>query len=106
MVIDICHSKIFRCLHGQYLHPSATSNIGTDADRLLDAEKRFKDARYVAVCIAREVTLFTFGMTSMGHLSSSADHFLRWLANRLSQKSTVTVTCSFGIDLAGLWCVL
>ena len=55
----------------------------TDVDKLLDAERRVKEARYEALCTDREVFFFTFGMTSMGRLSASADQFLRRLANCL-----------------------
>ena len=57
----------------------------TDVDKLLDAERRVKEARYEALCTDREVLFFTFGMASMGRLSDSADHFLRWLANCLPE---------------------
>ena len=46
----------------------------------MEDEKR---ERYLTLCSAREVVFFTFGMAALGRLSSSAEHFLRWLANCL-----------------------
>ena len=46
----------------------------------MEDEKR---ERYLTFRSAREVVFFTFGMAALGRLSSSAEHFLRWLANCL-----------------------
>mmetsp|Transcript_33972 Transcript_33972/g.45911 ORF Transcript_33972/g.45911 Transcript_33972/m.45911 type:complete len:106 (-) Transcript_33972:49-366(-) len=75
------HNGTSVALDAYTVNTSTTSNIGIDVDKLLDAEKRVKEAHYEALCTDREVAFFTFSMTSMGRLRSSADHFLRWLAN-------------------------
>ena len=65
------------------LDTSAPSDVHTGVGKLLDAEKLVKETRYGALCTDREVLFFTFGMTSMGRLSSSAEHFFRWFTNCL-----------------------
>ena len=42
------------------LDAAAPSNMHTDVDKLLDAERRVKEARYEALCTDREVLFFTF----------------------------------------------
>ena len=49
----------------------------------MDAERLLKENRHGALCTDQEILFFIFGMTSMGRLSASADHFIRWLANCL-----------------------
>ena len=63
--------------------PAATSNLRSDVDELLNAVEDEKRERYLTLRSAREVVFFTFGMAALGRLSSSAEHFLRWLANCL-----------------------
>ena len=62
---------------------AATSNLRSDGDKLLNAVEDEKRERYLTLRSAREVIFFTFGMAALGRLSSSAEHFLRWLANCL-----------------------
>ena len=63
--------------------PAAPSNLRYDVNKLLDDVEEEKRERYLTFCTDREVVFFTFGMASMGRLGSSAEHFLRWLANCL-----------------------
>ena len=63
--------------------PAASSNLRFDVEKLLDVVEEEKIERYLTLCTDREVVFFTFGMAAISRLSSSAEHFLRWLANCL-----------------------
>ena len=85
------------------LDAAAPSNMHTGVDKLFDAERRVKEARYEALCINREVLFFTFGMASMGRLGDSAEQFHSCAGSpTASRKPSVAVTCFVNIGHAGL----
>ena len=81
--ISFDRNRVTVAVDAYALDTAAASNIGTDVDKLLDAEQLLMENRYGALCTDKDFFFFTYGMTSMGRLSASTEHFLRWLANCL-----------------------